>query len=93
MLVTTRETRRYLQTVEISLASAPEMPILVCPTHRDKWHVSHFPAFVHVTGSVPVTTDEETRRQRGTDVEKTWEKRKCSCDNGLKKLVGNVSLT
>ena len=33
-----------------------------------------FSAFVHVTGSVSVTGDEETRRQHGTYVEETWEK-------------------
>ena len=88
MLETNRETRRHLQTVKISLASAPEMPILFCPTHRDKWHISYFSAFVHVTGSVSVTGDEETRRQRGTYVEETWNKRQHSGDNQLKKLVG-----
>ena len=75
MLVTKRETRRHLQTVKISLASAPEMPIRFCPTHRDKWHISYFSAFVHVTGSVSVTEDEETPRQRGTYVEETWDKK------------------
>ena len=78
MLVTKRETRLYLQTVKISLASAPEMPILFCPNHRDKWHISYFSAFVHVTGIVSVTGDEETRRQRGTYVEETLNKKGAS---------------
>ena len=75
MLVTDRETRRHLQTVKITLASAPEMPILFCPTNRDKWHISYFSAFVNVTGSVSVTEDEETPRQRGTYVEEISKKK------------------